>query len=194
MDGFLDLDLVRKEMENPHPSGRMSVPELGDTLAQLVWESFSDFIADPRYRALLATIGITPEEGFSEERVVEELLILHLWAHSRSVELSFHRRISRDRIKEVLDHLHRAVFEDMVENGTPKAQIPVFEQRVSARYAEYYSAARRSDRAVGRVALALVVEAGATESSGAAEVLTERALEVAHPLRDFLEGVELEED
>ena len=33
-------------------------------------------------------------------------------------------------VRDVLDQLHRAVFEDMIANGTPRAQIPVFEQRV----------------------------------------------------------------
>ncbi len=191
MDGFPDLDLVRKEMEEPYPSSPMSLQQLGDTLAQLVWENFSDFLADPEYQSLLTDLEIPLEGGVPEERIAEELLILHLWAHSRAVELSFHRRVPRDQIKFVLDHLHRAVFEDMVENGTPRAQIPVFEQRVSARYSEYYAAVRHSDEILGRVALAHLVEAGAVDSTGAAKLLTERAVEIAHPLRDFLEGVKL---
>ncbi len=191
MNGFLDLDLVRSELEEPYPSGRMSLAELGDNLAQLVWESFSDFVADPEYRAFLARLGIPLKDGVPAERIAEELLILHMWAHSRAVQLSFFRTVQRERIKVGLDHLHRAVFEDMVENGTPQAQIPVFEQRVSARYAEYYTAARRSDQAVGMVAVDHLVEAGADGSPAAGTVLTKRLVEIAHPLRDFLEGVEL---
>jgi hypothetical protein len=192
MHGFPDLDQVRSEMEAPYPSGRMSPQELGDTLAQLVWESFSDFIADPEYRPLLLRLGIPLEDGLPTERIAEELLILHLWAHSRAVQLSLFRRVPESDVRTTLDHLHRAVFEDMVKNGTPEAQLPVFEQRVSARYTEYYAAAEQSDQRVGEVALEHLVEAGLNgPGAGAARVLTERAIEVANPLRDFVSGVEL---
>lgn len=191
MDVFPNADLVRKELEAPFPSGKMSIQELGDTLAQLVWESFSDFIADPEYRADLSGSGIRFEDGVPEKRVAEELLILHMWAHTRAVELAFFRTLSDERIRAGLDHLHRAVFEDMVEHGTPQAQIPVFEQRVSARYADYNGAARRSDPKVGQTALGHLVDEGAPDSPSTAQRLTDRVIEIAHPLRDFLEGVEL---
>jgi hypothetical protein len=192
MHGFPDLDQVRSEMEAPYPSGRMSPRELGDTLAQLVWESFSDFVADAEYRPLLLRMGIPLEDGIPPERIAEELLILHLWAHSRAVQLSLFRRVPESDVRATLDHLHAAVFEDMVKNGTPEAQLPVFEQRVSARYTEYYAAAELSDQRVGEVALEHLVEAGAAGGgSAASRLLTERAIEVANPLRDFVSGVEL---
>jgi hypothetical protein len=191
MDHLPDLDLVRREMEEPYPSGRMSPLELGDTLARLVWESFSDMLADPEHRDLLGGDG-EDEGSVPPERVSEELLILHLWAHTRAVELSFFRRVPEELVRESLDHLHRAVFEDMVQHGTPGAQIPVFEQRVSARYADYNGAARESDRRVGRAALEHLVSAGVPDSPVTAEVITDRIVEIAHPLRDYLEGVQLE--
>jgi hypothetical protein len=192
MHGFPDLDQVRSEMQAPFPSGRMTPRELGDTLAQLVWESFSDFVADAEYRPLLVRLGIPLEDGIPPERIAEELLILHLWAHSRAVQLSLFRRVPESDARATLDHLHGAVFEDMVKNGTPEAQLPVFEQRVSARYTEYYAAAEQSDQRVGEVALEHLVEAGAAGGSPAASrLLTERAIEVANPLRDFVSGVEL---
>ena len=191
MDHLPDLDLVRRELEEPYPSGRMSAQELGDTLARLVWESFSDMLADPEHRDLLGGEG-EDESVVPSERVSEELLILHLWAHTRAVELSFFRRVPEALVREGLDHLHRAVFEDMVEHGTPKAQIPVFEQRVSARYADYNGAARQSDRMVGRTALEHLASAGVSDSPVTADVLTDRIVEIAHPLRDYLEGVQLE--
>jgi hypothetical protein len=172
----------------------MSPSQLGDTLAQLVWESFSDFVADAEYRPLLLRLGIPLEDGLPPERIAEELLILHLWAHSRAVQLSLFRRVPEADARSTLDHLHGAVFEDMVKNGTPEAQLPVFEQRVSARYTEYYAAAEQSDQRVGEVALEHLVEAGAAEpGQGAARLLTERAIEIANPLRDFVSGVELVE-
>jgi hypothetical protein len=192
MHGFPDLDQVRSEMAAPYPSGRMSPRELGDTLAQLVWEGFSDFVADPEYRPLLLRLGVPLDDGLPPERIAEEFLILHLWAHSRAVQLSLFRRVPETAVRTTLDHLHRAIFEDMVKNGTPEAQLPVFEQRVSARYAEYYAAAEQSDQRVGEVALEHLVEAGASGAgAGAARVLTDRAIEVANPLRDFVSGVEL---
>lgn len=178
-------------MEAPYPSGRMSPRELGETLAQLVWESFSDFVADHEYRPFLGRLGVPLEDELPPERVAEELLILHMWAHSQAVQLSLFRRVPEAAVKETLDRLHRAIFEDMVGNGTPEAQLPVFEQRVSARYTEYYAAAKKSDQKVGEVALEHLVEAGAKGTGAAARVLTDRAIEISHPLRDFVAGVEL---
>jgi hypothetical protein len=79
----------------------------------------------------------------------------------------------------------------MIANGTPEAQIPVFEQRVSARYAEFNAAAEVSDKRVGEVAVEYLSDRVGRRVRGAAAALTERAIEVANPLRDFLEGVEL---
>jgi len=153
MDAIPNVDLVREELKAPFPSGKMSLHELGDTLAQLVWESFSNFIEDPECRADLTQAGIQFEDGIPEKRVAEELLILHMWAHTRAVELALFRSLSGEHIRAELNYLHRAIFEDIVEHGTPRAQIPVFEQRVSARYAEYNLAARQSDPAISRTAL-----------------------------------------
>lgn len=191
MHDFLDLESIRAELSGPAPSGRMTPGELGDILARLVWESFSDYLADPETHALLAGLGIEVEEGVPPKRTAEELLIFHMWAHSRAVQLSFYRHDSPDAVKEVLDHLHRAIFEDMIANGTPQPQIPVFEQRVSARYAELYTAAEVSDKRVGEVALEHISDLSPRRLRAAAAVLTERAIEVANPLKDFLEGVEL---
>ncbi|MEX1257825.1 MAG: hypothetical protein WEG36_09410 [Gemmatimonadota bacterium] len=192
MDHFLDLDTIRAEMTGPHPSGRMTPEELGDNVARLVWESFSDFLVDPQLLASLRGMGIPIEEGVPQERAAEELLIFHMWTHSRAIELSFHRRVPPEAIRRALDHLHRAIFEDMVTNGTPRPQIPVFEQRVSARYAEYRAAAEETDARVGEVAVEHL--GGSGESPAAARRLTDRAVEMANPLRDYLEGVDLVAD
>jgi len=191
MQDFLDLESIRAEMSGPAPSGRMAPPELADNLARFVWESFSDYLADPETLAFLARLGIEVEEGVPPERAAEELLIFHMWAHSRAVQLSFFRHDSPALVIDVLDQLHRAIFEDMVANGTPEPQIPVFEQRVSARYAEFYAAAEVSDKRVGEVALEHLSDHSVPKVRGAAAILTERAIEVTNPLRDFLDGVEL---
>ena len=191
MQDFLDLESISAEMSGPAPSGRMAPPELADNLARFVWESFSDYLADPDTHALLARLGIEVEEGVPPERAAEELLIFHMWAHSRAVQLSFFRHDSPALVIDVLDQLHRAIFEDMVANGTPEPQIPVFEQRVSARYAEFYAAAEVSDKRVGEVALEHLSDHSVRKVRGAAAILTERAIEVTNPLRDFLDGVEL---
>jgi hypothetical protein len=192
MDHFLDLDTIRAEMKGPHPSGRMTPEELGDTVARLVWESFSDFLVDPRLLALLPRMGIPVEDGVPQERTAEELLIFHMWAHSRAVEMALHRRVPDDAIRRALDHLHRAIFEDMVANGTPRLQIPVFEQRVSARYAEYRAAAEESDARVGEIAVEHL--GGSARIPAVARRLTDRAVEMANPLRDYLDGVDLVTD
>jgi hypothetical protein len=191
MNHFSHLDSVRQEMSDPFPSGRMTPVELGDHLARLVWESFSDYLMDPDTLSILARLGVPLEEGLPPERVTEELLIFHMWVHSRAVQLSFFRRTPDEEVRKILDRMHGAIFEDMVANGTPKPRIPVFEQRVSARYSEYYTAAEVSDDRVGTTALEHVVGERRPRSAAPARRLTERAVELATPLRDFLDGVDL---
>jgi hypothetical protein len=168
----------------------MTPQELGDTLARLVWESFSDFIADGDAENLLGDLGLTEENGVPAEAAAEEILIFLMWAHTRGLQLAFIGRSDRELVREGLDAFHSALFQDMMDNGTPQSQLPLFEQRVSARYAEYYSAAGRSDDELGRsVARHLAGSRQSPESL--AQALTERAIEVANPLKDFLEEIDL---
>jgi len=168
----------------------MTPEELGDTLARLVWESFSDFIADGDAESLLGDLGLIRDDGLLTEAPTEEILIFLMWAHTRGFQLAFVGRSDQELVREGLDAFHSAIFDDMVDNGTPRSQLPIFEQRVSARYTEYYAAARKSDAAVGKtVARNLAGSQPSPESLAAA--LQERAIEVANPLKDFLEEVEL---
>ena len=168
----------------------MTPQDLGDTLARLVWESFSDFIADGDAENLLGDLGLTQEDGVPEEAPAEEILIYLMWAHTRGLQLAFIGRSERTLVREGLDAFHAAIFQDMVENGTPQAQVPLFEQRVSARYAEYYAAAGRSDGELGK-AVARHLAGSRQSPDSLAAALTERAIAVANPLKDFLEEVEL---
>ncbi len=168
----------------------MTPQELGDTLARLVWESFSDFIADGDAEQLLGALGLTMEDGVPVGAQAEEILIFLMWAHTRGIQLAFIGRSDRSLVREGLDAFHSAIFEDMVNNGTPRSQIPLFEQHVSARYAEYYAAAAHSDAHVGR-AVAKHLAGSRKGSDSLAKALKERAIEVANPLKDFLEEVEL---
>jgi len=168
--------------------------ELGDQLARLVWENFSDFIAiaEAEGDSALGGLELMNEEGEPDQLGVEETLIFILWAHTRGVQQAFMGRTPNETVKQVLDEMHRAVFEDMVDNGTPPSQIPFFEQRVSARYSEYHAASRKSDAALGEAVAAHLRE----KSAPGAELkmaVTERAVAVAAPLKDYLEDVELEE-
>ncbi len=179
----------------PPPSMAMTPRELGEHLAHLVWESFSDFLTDEESRRFLAELGIAGEDGLPNERAVEELLIFHLWSHTRAAQLAFVGTPREGRLRETLDALHHAFFQDMVENGTPEAHLPVFEQRVSARYSEYYAAADVSDPQVGQAVLGHLIPPGSetVDPAGMARVLTDRAVELANPLRDFLRDVEIAE-
>lgn len=168
----------------------MTPEEVGDTLARLVWENFSDFIADGDAEVLLGGLGLTREDGLPAEATTEEILIFLMWAHTRGLQQAFIGRSDEALVRQGLDAFHAALFDDMVDNGTPRSQIPLFEQRVSARYAEYYGAARQSDAAVGQ-AVARHVSGSTTRSEALAQALQERAVAVANPLRDFLEEVEL---
>ncbi|MDA0329714.1 MAG: hypothetical protein O2958_11975 [Gemmatimonadetes bacterium] len=167
----------------------MTTDELGDNLARLVWESFSDFLSQEDVETPLPDVDTLYDDDGSAHRTAEEALIFFMWAHTRGAQLAFLGRAPDERIREGLDALHSAVFEDMVANGTPKAQLPLFEQRVSARYAEYHQAAAESDGKLGEaVSRHMMGEAARAATS---EAIRERAVAVANPLRDFLEDVEL---
>jgi len=186
-----DLDAVAGGPEGFGSGGPVTPDDLADGLARLVWESFSDFVMEPTVQALLDELGITVDEGLPGERAAEELLILHLWAHTRTVQLSFFQRAPEPLVRATLDGLHQAIFQDMVEGGTPRHQLPVFEQRMGARYAEYYEAAQVSDAEVGRVAVNHLCSGKSDAHEASARILAERIVEVANPLRDYLDELEL---
>lgn len=169
----------------------MTPHELGDNLARLVWESFSDFLSQEDVETPLTGVDTLNDDDGTAHRTAEEALIFFMWAHTRGAQLAFLGRAPDERIKEGLDALHAAVFEDMVENGTPKSQLPIFEQRVSARYAEYHQASAESDDKLGDAVARHMLGGHVRESVSAA--ISERAVAVANPLRDFLEDVELVE-
>jgi hypothetical protein len=135
----------------------------------------------------------TAVDGKNEERegiAAEEALIFFMWAHTRGAQLAFLGRIPDQIIRRGLDAMHQAVFEDMVLHGTPREQLPIFEQRVSARYAEYHHAASESDVRVGE-AVSRHLGGDPADRFRTASAITERAIAVANPLKDFLEEVEL---
>lgn len=167
----------------------MTPSELGDNLARLVWESFSDFVSQEDVETPLPDIDTLYDDDGSAHRTTEEALIFFMWAHTRGAQLAFLRRSPDELIREGLDAMHRAVFEDMVHHGTPEAQIPLFEQRVSARYAEYHQAAAESDIRLGEAVSRHLT--GTNGRRAMTEAIRERAVAVANPLRDFLEDVEL---
>lgn len=166
--------------------------ELGDTLARLVWESFSDFMANGDAEASPEQLGIETEDGLPPGHLAEEALIFFMWAHTRGAQLAFVGRAEEPLIKGGLDSLHEAIFDDMAEQGTPVSQLPLFEVRVSARYAEYNQAAASSDEELSRAAFRHLT-GGGDETPERATAVLERALAVASPLKDFLEEVKLVE-
>lgn len=183
------LNVHAEPMEGFRPPASMTPEELGDTLARLVWESFSDFLDEGDTGVSLQALGVRTDDGMPSGHAAEEALIFLLWAHTRGAQLAFVGRASDELLRSGLDSLHRAVFEDMEGHGTPAAQLPLFEQRVGARYAEYNQAASSSDAELSRVALRHLL--GSSGSSEQALAVLDRALAVANPLRDFLEDVKL---
>ena len=168
----------------------MTPAELGDSLALLVWESFSDFLSREDVETPLPEVDALYDDERRARRTAEEALIFFLWAHTRGAQLAFMGRAPDQRIRDGLDALHRAVFEDMVQHGTPSGQLPLFEQRVSARYAEYNQASAESDARLG-AAVSRHLVGDATRGMVLADAIRERAIAVANPLKDFLEDVEL---
>ena len=170
---------------------RMSAEELGDNLAQLVWESFSDF---------LERRGVTNADDGSGDGAVlamptvvpEEALIFFMWLHTRSCQQACGADAERGR--RVLDAMHRALYEDLEESSVPRLQLPLFEQRVSARYAEYYGAASdQTDEKVVEVAARHLL-VNELERPGIVLDLAEAATVTSGPLRDFLSDIELEDE
>lgn len=168
--------------------------ELGEHLARLVWESLSDVLTDDRSLTVLARLGALAADGTPSSRASEELLILLLWAHTRGIQQAYAARGAR-LARVALDELHRAVFEDMVAAGSRREELPIFEQRVRTRYAEYGRAAKASDHAVGSVALRSIAGRTAArahpDGGEDARVLATRAVGVAAPVGDFYSDVDL---
>ena len=181
-------DATRSEREFRAPT-TMTVEELGDNLARLVWESFSDFLAEGDAEISLSGLGVPTEDGFPDPHASEEALIFIMWCHTRGAQLAFLHRTPDALVRAGLDAMHRAVFEDMVANGCRRSHLPIFEQRVSARYTEYNGAAAVSDALLGATVVRHLMRTEPDESVSAA--VTGRAIAVANPLRDFLEDVEL---
>lgn len=173
-----------------HPPQTITPENLGDDLARLVWESFSDFVSEGENETALSGLGLVDLKGEPDQRAVEEALIFVMWAHTRGAQQAFVGRAPADLLKRTLDAMHSAVFEDMVENGTPQAQLPFFEQRVGARYAEYHAGAADSDTSLGEAVVQYLTGRPKSEAP-LTLAITERAVEVAGPLRDYLEDIEL---
>ncbi len=166
----------------------MTPTELGEHLARLVWESLSDTLTDDRSLVVLDRLGVLGTDGTPNARASEELLIFLLWAHTRGIQQAYAERAAR-LARAALDELHRAVFEDMVAAGSPRKELPIFEQRVRARYAEYRQAAEASDHAVGSAVLRSIGgRAGGSDDAG---VLAAWAVGVAAPVGDFYAEVDL---
>ena len=183
-------------MDTAEPAGDFTIPrtmtpdELGDTLARLVWENFTDFLSDGDAEVPLQALGVPTVEGVPVARAAEEALIFLMWAHTRGTQLAFVGRTSEALLREGLDAMHRALFEDMEGNGTPRSQLPFFEQRVGARYHEYRHAAEEGDHQLGRAVVRhLCADDEVRDDLG--EAVTMRAMAVTKPLRDFLDEVQL---
>jgi hypothetical protein len=172
---------------------RMSARELGGSLAQLVLESFTDFI----HRR-----GVTPEsDGASDADTAvialptvepEEALIFFMWLHTQACQRACGQQ--SERVKEVLDSMHGALYEDLEARAIPRIQLPLFEQRVSARYTEYYEAASTAtEEAVVEVAARHVLVNGMPRPAIALE-LAEAVTVASGPLQDFLRDVQLQQD
>jgi hypothetical protein len=168
---------------------RMSAAELGDNLAQLVWESFTDFIE----RRGMAPDG-SNEDGETAVLAIpsvepEETLIFFMWLHIRAVQQAFGSQL--DDLTNVLDAMHGAIYDDLEERVMSRVQLPLFEQRASARYSEYYEAASRAtEERVVEVAARHVMVNGMNRPGVLLE-LAEAATVTSGPLRDFLQDVEI---
>ena len=107
-----------------HAPQTITPENLGDDLARLVWESFTDFVSEGESESALSGLGLVDLEGEPDQRAVEEALIFVMWAHTRGAQQAFVGRAPADLLKGTLDALHSAVFEDMVETGPQRPNSP----------------------------------------------------------------------
>ena len=170
----------------------MTPAQLGQSLAHHVWESLGDVLTDPASLDVLRRANALEPGGGPTERAGEELLIYLLWAYTRGVQQA--RTDSGPGVaRAALDALHKAVFDDMIDNGTVRDELPLFEERLRARYAEYGQAASASDEAVG-AAVIQAVTGGRSGSREDARTMAAAAVGVSSPVGDFYAAVYLVED
>ncbi len=182
--------LMTEDAREFHAPQTITPEGLADDLAVLVWENFTDFVSEWEGDSTFDELKLVDADGKADEHAVEEALIFLMWAHTRGAQQAFVGRAPAELLKRTLDALHEAVFEDMVENGTPRSQLPVFEKRASTRYAEYNTAAAKSDASVGE-AVVQHLTASSEPPAAFVDIVTARAVEMAGPLRDYLDDVEL---
>jgi len=165
----------------------MTDRELADRLSQLVWEHASDFLEG-------GTPGgdIAPDLLADRPVDIDEVLVFFLWVHTHVVQQAYAGRYPSVVVKQLLDAMHRRVFADLEEHGIPAARLPVFEQVISARYADYYAAAKSENARIGELAASYVDDRPDEKGQEAlAAALAQASVEVAGPLRDFLLDVRL---
>ena len=165
----------------------MTDRELADRLSQLIWEHASDFLE-----------GDTPGGDLGADVLadrpvnVDEVLIFFLWVHTHVVQQAYAGRYSAPVVKRLLDAMHRQVFADLEDHGIPASRLPLFEQVISSRYADYYGAAKSESQRIGELAATLVDDRKDTEGRETlAAALAQASVEVAGPLRDFLLDIRL---
>ena len=164
----------------------MTDRELADRLSQLVWEHASDFLE-----------GGTPGGDVGADVLadrpvdIDEILIFFLWVHTHVVQQAYAGRYSPAVVKRLLDAMHRRVFADLEEHGIPSSRLPLFEQVISSRYADYYGAAKSETQRIGELAASYVDDEDGKGREALAGALAQAAVEIAGPLKDFLLDVRL---
>lgn len=161
--------------------------ELADRLSQLVWEHVTDFLegGSPGSDMAAAALADHPVD-------LDELLIFFLWVHTHVAQQAYAGRYDAEVVKRLLDAMHRRVFADLEEHGISASRLPLFEQVISSRYADYYAAAKSETERVGELAASLVDERPESDGGPAlVSALAQASMEIAGPLRDFLMDVRI---
>ncbi len=87
------------DVQGFHSPQTMTPTELGDGLAQLIWESFSDFFTKEDAEPSLPDINIFSEDENRSSRTIEEALIFFMWTYIRGVQMAFLGRVPDERIR-----------------------------------------------------------------------------------------------
>lgn len=182
--GTVTLPRVRRPggVRSAAAAMHMSAEEVGDHLALLAWHSFLDFLVNSVTRSTPACQA----EGL----MTEEVLILFLWVHTRVCQNAFCGRADTQLQRSVLNRMHRVIFESLEARGMDHAELPLFEQRVGARYSEYNAVADRDASQFAAVA-ACRCNGGDEVQPSLRQYLAEAASAAAGPLGDYLSDIEL---
>jgi hypothetical protein len=178
----------------------LSLRDLGEHAALLVWESYSDFMTSEPLPRLLDALALAPIGEVAHAPVARELLMYHLWLHFRAIHLGFMARGGPvGDANAATEALCEAFFHDAAEAGVSRERIPTLRAEVALRLKEYSGIAKPGLEAVGVAVVAHMIPPDPPQLppltlAAAARTLAAHGAELSEPFQDFVASVPLATD